>query len=57
MSGLIKDDITVLQYYADNGMRERYWNYLGNKTDERYADNGYGQLAMNQVDTEMLLNL
>lgn len=49
MSGLTNNDLKVLAYYAEHGMRERYWNYLANPTNERAADNGYGLLAMGVV--------
>ena len=31
MNGLDKRDIDVLSYYAEQGNRELYWNYLANK--------------------------
>jgi hypothetical protein len=55
MSGLIAKDLTVLQYYADNGMRERYWNYLANHTTNDKPDSdGYGALALTVVRNDAM---
>jgi hypothetical protein len=55
MSGLIKDDLTVLQYYADNGMRERYWNYLANhQTNDKPDADKYGELALSVVRNDSM---
>ncbi|MBB5943547.1 XVIPCD domain-containing protein [Xanthomonas sp. 3307] len=45
MNGLDKRDIEVLGYYAGQGNRELYWNYLANKQ----GNDGYGLLALGVV--------
>jgi hypothetical protein len=45
MNGLDKRDIDVLSYYAEQGNRELYWNYLANKQ----GNDGYGLLALGVV--------
>lgn len=43
--GLNEKDIEILQYYADRGNRELYWNYLA----QLPGNDGYGQLALGVV--------
>ncbi|MEX1827916.1 hypothetical protein [Luteibacter sp. CQ10] len=43
--GLNEKDIHVLQYYADRGNRELYWNYLA----QLPGNDGYGELALGVV--------
>lgn len=45
MSGLTQKDLQVLAYYAENGNRERYWNYLAALPN----NDGYGLLALGVV--------
>jgi len=45
MSGLNQKDMDVLRYYADQGSRERYWNYLA----QHEGSDGYGLLALGVV--------
>jgi hypothetical protein len=51
---LTQNDLKVLAYYAQEGMRERYWNYLANPTEERVKDNGYGLLALSVVRNDAM---
>jgi len=45
MSGLNNKDVQILRYYAENGNRELYWNYLAQKP----GNDGYGLLALGVV--------
>jgi hypothetical protein len=45
MSRLNEQDMRVLSYYAEQGNRELYWNYLARKE----GNDGYGLLAMGVV--------
>lgn len=45
MTGLTDRDMRVLRAYADEGNRERYWNYLAHVP----GNDGYGLLAMGVV--------
>lgn len=45
MAGLDEKDIEILKYYAQDGNRELYWNYLAHKQ----GNDGYGLLALGVV--------
>lgn len=45
MSGLNREELEILRYYADHGNRELYWNYLAQHKD----NDGYGLLALGVV--------
>ena len=45
MSGLNNKDVEILSFYAENGNRELYWNYLAQKP----GNDGYGLLALGVV--------
>ncbi|MCW0380186.1 hypothetical protein NB697_003032 [Xanthomonas sacchari] len=45
MTGLDEKDIEILKYYAQDGNRELYWNYLAHKQ----GNDGYGLLALGVV--------
>ncbi len=45
MSGLNNKDVEILGFYAENGNRELYWNYLAQKP----GNDGYGLLALGVV--------
>ncbi len=45
MSGLNNRDVEILSFYAENGNRELYWNYLAQKP----GNDGYGLLALGVV--------
>ncbi|HYP69863.1 MAG TPA: hypothetical protein VEP93_03220, partial [Variovorax sp.] len=50
MSGLNQKDLDILRAYADDGNRERYWNYLAQKQ----GNDGYGLLALGVVRNDNL---
>lgn len=50
MSGLNQKDIDILRAYADQGNRERYWNYLA----QTQGNDGYGLLALGVVRNDNL---
>lgn len=50
MSGLTRQDLRILEYYAGEGNRELYWNYLAQKEG---AD-GYGLLALGVVRNDSM---
>jgi hypothetical protein len=50
MSGMTQQDLDVLQFYAAQGNRELYWNYLAQKEG---AD-GYGLLALGVVRNDSM---
>jgi hypothetical protein len=50
MSGLTRQDLEILRFYAAQGNRELYWNYLAQKEG---AD-GYGQLALGVVRNDSM---
>lgn len=45
MSGLNNKDVEILSFYAENGNRELYWNFLAQKP----GNDGYGLLALGVV--------
>ena len=45
VSGLNNKDVEILSFYAENGNRELYWNYLAQKP----GNDGYGLLALGVV--------
>ncbi|CAD0359686.1 XVIPCD domain-containing protein [Xanthomonas hortorum] len=45
MSGLNREDLKILTFYAQNENRELYWNYLSKKN----GNDGYGLLALGVV--------
>jgi len=50
MSGLTPKDIEVLSFYAKQGNRELYWNYLAQLPN----NDGYGLLALGVVSNDSL---
>ncbi|MFI8719346.1 XVIPCD domain-containing protein [Stenotrophomonas sp. NPDC077464] len=50
MNGLNDNDLRVLRYYANNGNRELYWNYLS----QLPGADGYGTLALGVVRNDSL---
>lgn len=50
MSGLTRQDLEILRFYAAQGNRELYWNYLAQKEG---AD-GYGLLALGVVRNDSM---
>mgnify|MGYP000946498158 CR=1 FL=1 len=50
MSGLTDKDIEVLDFYAKQGNRELYWNYLA----QLPGSDGYGLLALGVVRNDSL---
>ena len=50
MSGLTKQDLRILEYYASEGNRELYWNYLAQKE----GAHGYGLLALGVVRNDSM---
>jgi hypothetical protein len=50
MNGLTDSDLRVLRYYANNGNRELYWNYLS----QLPGADGYGTLALGVVRNDSL---
>jgi len=43
-------DMRVLKYYAEHGMRERYWNYLASEP----GNDDYGRLALGVVRNDSM---
>lgn len=50
MSELTRQDLRILAYYAENGNRELYWNYLA----RREGADGYGLLALGVVRNDSM---
>jgi hypothetical protein len=56
MAQLEDKDIKILDYYADKGMRERYWNYINYVEKRELGQNyeGYGLLALSVVRNDAM---